>query len=466
MEGRSDGEKVAVSLDLDDTICAIASAPGGAARGIVRLSGPRAIECVRQVFAPGEPIEIAAIRRPRVVRGDVPLATLGAVPALAYLWPTARSYTRQPAAELHLPGSPPVLEAALAAACAAGARLARPGEFTLRAFLAGRLDLTQAEAVLGVIDAQSDSSLKSALAQLAGGLARPLHVLRESLLDLLAHLEAGLDFVEEDLEFITPRQLREQLAAAEQQLAAIERQMADRGEAGELPRVVLAGRPNAGKSSLLNALAGDESAIVSPAAGTTRDFVARRVELGGRACLLVDTAGLDGHAPAGEVAAHAQSASRRLVAAADLVLVCLDAARECLPEAPRDLPTSAASAPRLIVWTKCDLQPPPEPLAAAIATSSRTGLGLDRLRAAIAQRLNSAPGEGGAIAGTAARCRQSVRLALAAVERASAAASHHLGQELVAAEVRLALEELGQIVGAVYTEDLLDRVFSRFCIGK
>src|SRR5207248_7990151 len=135
---------------------------------------------------------------------------LGEVPLVLYLWPTGRSYTRQPSAELHLPGSPPILEAALAAVCQAGARLARPGEFTLRAFLAGRLDLTQAEAVLGVIEAQCRHELDAALGQLAGGLARPLTALREQLLDLLAQLEAGLDFVDEDIEFITAADLERQ----------------------------------------------------------------------------------------------------------------------------------------------------------------------------------------------------------------------------------------------------------------
>jgi len=453
-----------MTLDLDDTICAIASAAGGAARGIVRLSGPRAIECVRQVFAPAEELDFAAIRRPQVILGDVQLATLGAVAALAYLWPTMRSYTRQPAAELHLPGSPPVLEAALAAVCEWGARLARPGEFTLRAFLAGRIDLTQAEAVLGVIDAAGASALGAALAQLAGGLARPLAQLRESLLDLLAHLEAGLDFVDENIEFITAEQLCDQLAAAEQQLAAIERQMSGRGEAGELPRVVLVGLPNAGKSSLLNALAGDAAAIVSPRAGTTRDFVTRRIDLGGRTCLLVDTAGLAAEVPAEAIAANAQSAARQRAAEADLLVLCLDASREASGGASNDLPLPATSP--LIVWTKCDLKSPRQPLEGAIATSSRTGLGLNLLREAIAQRLNLAAGEGGAVVSTAARCRESLALARAALARASAAAGANLGQELIAAEVRLALDELGQVVGAVYTEDLLDRVFSRFCIGK
>ncbi|HZN33221.1 MAG TPA: GTPase [Pirellulaceae bacterium] len=441
-------------LDLDDTIAAIASAPGGAARGIVRLSGPAAIGCTLAVFQPAQPVDPAAVAAPSVFSGAVRLANLGAVPARAYLWPTARSYTRQPAAELHLIGSPPIVEAALAAICVAGARLARPGEFTLRAFLAGRIDLTQAEAVLGVIDATGQASLHTALAQLAGGLAQPLAKLRESLLDLLAHLEAGLDFVEEDIEFIAAAQLQAQLASAEEQLAQIAAQLAGRGAAGELPRVVLAGPPNAGKSSLLNALAGEGAAIVSPIAGTTRDFVARRLRIGDCECLLIDTAGLDEAIPAGELATRAAAATREQLQQADLVVHCRDALLQ---------PEADVQGPGLMAWTKCDLLAAGAALPeGGIATSSRTGQGLEKLNRAIAERLVSS----GAVASTASRCRESVRLAAAALWRASSAARAEAGQELVAAEVRLALDELGQVVGAVYTEDLLDRVFSRFCIGK
>src|SRR5205085_11342229 len=180
-----------MTFDLDDTIAAIATAPGGALRGIVRLSGPTAVAITNQWFEGQESAE--ADHLPTCRRGAMRLTgELGCVPATLYLWPTLSSYTRQPSAEFHLPGSPPLLEAALQAICQCGARLARGGEFTLRAFLAGRLDLTQAEAVLGVIDAEDRRRLNAALAQLAGGLARPLTALRQELLDLLAHLEAGL----------------------------------------------------------------------------------------------------------------------------------------------------------------------------------------------------------------------------------------------------------------------------------
>jgi tRNA modification GTPase len=215
---------------LDDTIAAISTAAGGAARGMIRLSGPSVVECLAKDFRPAAPVALAEVRAPRVIEGAFRLLDGRELPCEFYLWPGARSYTRQPVAELHTLGSPPLLDALLRAVCRAGARLAEPGEFTLRAFLAGQLDLTQAEAVLGVIDAQGEGQLQTALAQLAGGVSTPMTRLRERLLDLLAHLEAGLDFVEEDIEFISAEELEGQLAAAEDAVRHIVARMESRGE--------------------------------------------------------------------------------------------------------------------------------------------------------------------------------------------------------------------------------------------
>ena len=451
-------------MDLDDTIAAIASAPGSAVRGIVRLSGPQAIACVEHIAefpadAPTVSREHASCT-PALIHLPPPL---GAIPAIIYLWPTSRSYTRQPSAELHLPGSPPLLQAALACVCRAAARLAAPGEFTLRAFLAGRLDLTQAEAVLGVIEAQGQAELNTALGQLAGGLARPLHVLRDQLLDLLAHLEAGLDFTEEDIQFISPAELQSQLASGSAALDELAARLQSRGVAGRLPRVVLIGQPNAGKSSLLNALAGQSAAIVSDLPGTTRDFVAQRVQLHGREILLIDTAGLS-NASGDQIHAAAQQMSREQHAQADLTLLCIDAS--CPLTAQDETQVTARQENRIVVATKCDL-PPSAAFKAfdCIRTSSRTGLGIAELQRAMLRALDQAPAET-VVAATAHRCHESLRLAAAALQRATAAAHAAASEELIAAELRAALEELGHVVGAIYTDDLLDRIFSRFCIGK
>ena len=259
---------------LDDTIAAVATAPGGGGAGD-RAHQRGGDGCGRRAGVPAARRRaLSPARSARRIAGSAEstLAGSGAarsLPCDLYLWPTRRSFTRQPVAELHTLGSPPLLEALLRAACAAGARLAAPGEFTLRAFLAGRIDLVQAEAVLGVIDARDRRQLDVALAQMAGGLTRPLQNLRGDLLDLLADLEAGLDFAEEDIHFITPDDLQWRLAAAADQVARLIEQLRGRDQSAVEPRVVLVGWPNSGKSSLFNALCEGAGALVSAEPGTT-----------------------------------------------------------------------------------------------------------------------------------------------------------------------------------------------------
>jgi tRNA modification GTPase len=453
-----------MTFDLDDTIAAIGSAPGSGLRGIVRLSGPQVVEIVGQLFQADDETPISHLRTAACRRGFVVLPrNLGLVPATLYLWPTTSSYTGQKSAELHLSGSPPLLDAALEAICQAGARLARPGEFTMRSFLAGRLDLTQAEAVLGVIDAENRQQLYAALSQLAGGLAKPLAVLRGQLLDLLAHLEAGLDFTDEDIEFISVGELQRQLSDIAAAIKEIADQMRSRGHAGQLPRVVLCGEPNVGKSSLLNALAGEEAAIVSDIPGTTRDFVTRRAKFGDCECLITDTAGMTTGGHDNELDAAAQAATREQIQQSDLVLECVDASQSLKMTPARDLGSFPANR-RLVVWTKCDLWHAMSTAGdcAAIETSSRTGAGIDDLRRAVAAALADRPADASTVIGTAERCKESLRRAAESIERAQATTS----EELIAAELRIALDELGLVAGETYTDDILDRIFSRFCIGK
>ncbi|HRX80126.1 MAG TPA: 50S ribosome-binding GTPase, partial [Pirellulaceae bacterium] len=347
--------------------------------------------------------------------------------------------------------------------CKDGARLAQPGEFTMRAFLAGRLDLTQAEAVLGVIDATSQHDLDVALSQLAGGLAAPLHELRDRLLNMLAHLEAGLDFVEEDIEFIERDELVQGIDEASTIVEAVQRQLQTRTEVDDAPLVVLVGSPNVGKSSLLNALVADSAAIVSDVSGTTRDYVARRMMLGDREITLVDTAGVEMCMELNGIPFASQAMTHSKHDEAALVLFCVDATRpmnewersECLRE---------IRVPRLIVVTKADAETCSHFEGESIKTSSVSGLGMTELCEAIYDRL--ADDSCNAVTSTALRCHESLRLARASLDQAKIAATDSLGEELVAAELRIVLEELGNVVGAVYTDDILDRIFSRFCIGK
>lgn len=456
---------------LDDTIAAIASPPGGAARGIVRLSGPNVWACLVDCFAAEPAVDFTKLTTASALSGRMRVEGWASdLPCHVLLWPDERSYTGQPVAEIHTIGSPPVLEAALRMVCRAGARLAEPGEFTLRAFLSGRIDLTQAEAVLGVIDAAGPEELDTALTQLAGGLARPLHRLREQLVELLAHLEAGLDFPEEDLPFITREELDRSLAEAADAVERVAAQLTARNTSSPVLHAVLLGRPNAGKSSLFNALAGG-IALVSSQPGTTRDYLVAEVDLAGLKCQLVDTAGIEPTAE--EVGIATQSMTASQARNAWLRLVCVDATR---PLDDWDRQQLAQNSDRqVIVLTKIDAEAVSTDAASAslllrakegsmlVRTSAATGAGLDDLRRALRSAAEAGTAASlGAVAGTAARCRESLRLAAQCLAQAREA----MGEELAALEIRTALDELGAVVGAVYTDDLLHRVFSRFCVGK
>jgi tRNA modification GTPase len=452
--------------EIDETIVAVASAPGPSMRGIVRACGPKVIECIEPHFRPREPgCVLSEVPSARRIDGALHLRALRQPLDVAlFLWPKSRSFTRQPTVELHTSGSPPLLAGVADLLCASGARYANPGEFTLRAFLAGRLDLTQAEAVLGVIDAVERRQLDVALAQMAGGLARPLNSLRDTLVDLLAHLEAGLDFVDEDIEFVTSSQLEKQLGEARDAVRALAAQIASRSLADHAVRVVLFGRPNEGKSSLFNALLGQGHAIVSDVAGTTRDWLCGRLELDGVSCELIDTAGLDETAILHEIDRAAQASTVERQQQAHVAVHCVDATQAATDPSHSD--ESSIAVRHVTVWTKSDLVSIP-PVREGIATSAITGLGLEALRKRLREVvLDARSNDCDVVAGTADRVRPLLHSAGEALEQAWEMARCRGGEELVAAELRLALDALGEIVGTVYADDILDRIFSRFCIGK
>lgn len=446
------------AFGTDDTIAAIASPAGPAARGIVRLTGPRALVVAMDTFVPDDP-RTDPVRQPTRLPGRLRVDGLRPeLPATLLLWPGTRSYTGQPSVEVHTVGAPPLLQLVLSHLLARGARLANPGEFTLRAFLSGRIDLTRAEAVLGVIDASSAAQVQVALKQLAGGLSGPIASLRDRLLDVVAHLEAGLDFDEEDdVDPLARAALAAELHDAAQVVADLSSRLSSRDRPEGRPRVVLAGPPNAGKSRLFNALLGAERALVSPIAGTTRDYLVAPCDCEGLVVDLIDTAGAEEARDAVESAAQLRRASQ--IEVADLVLSCLAA-----DSAPfeRSKPLASGGPPRLEVATRCDLAAAP---AGYLATSAVTGDGLDALRRAIAGVLER-PGDGDAVASTSARCRGSLADAAVALSGAADAVESGAGDELVAVDLRQALDDLGRVVGEVVTDDILDRIFSRFCIGK
>jgi tRNA modification GTPase len=442
--------------DPQDTIVALASAPGSGARAIVRLSGPSALGCVSPFFTTSEPI---LSNRRRYYAGHLQLTSVTAVlPADLYIWPGPRSYTGQEIVELHTISCPPLVDLLIGQLLNAGARAAQPGEFTLRAFLAGKLDLTRAEAVLGVIEAGNRTELKQALAQLAGGVTRPLEGLREDLVNLLADIEAGLDFSEEDIHFVGQDEMLKRLAKGLAQLVLLRKQLDARAVEDRPFRVVLAGQPNAGKSSLFNALGGSPAALVSAEPGTTRDYLVRHLDLGGVTIELVDTAGWQ--SATSTIEAQAQTLGKQQAEDADLLLLCLDVDK---PADEQEQELLARQGPPIVipVTTKCDLgTPPPERLA----TSAVTGAGLEDLRASLAEyaQKHAQP----ALAPSLSRCRHHVEACLERLRQAHDIVLNEDPAELLALELRGALDELGAMIGAVYTDDLLDRIFSRFCIGK
>jgi tRNA modification GTPase len=441
---------IELKMHPDDTIVALATAPGPGLRAILRLSGPKAFEVATAYFESDVPPK----HERRRFEGQIRIPDIHSpLPADLLVFPAPHSYTGQDVVEIHTLSSPPLIDRLLATLMANGVRAARPGEFTLRAFLGGKLDLTEAEAILGVIEATDDDQLRTALAQLAGNLSRPLDGLRDDLLNLLADIEAAMDFAEEDITFVGREDLLIRLAKALAQMTLVRRQLDSREQSETAFRAVLVGRPNAGKSRLFNVLTGGK-AIVSAEPGTTRDYLIGRIDIDGVVIELLDTAGRQ--PPRGAIDAEAQTLGRDQATAAELVLVCVPSETELSPDDRTNLERGG-----IWVATMCDRAPAPP---SALGTSALTGLGLDQLRSMLAERARTRREP--PLAPSLSRCRHHVEKSLTHLRNAHNAVLFDDPAEILALELRAALEELGALVGAVYTDDLLDRIFSRFCIGK
>ena len=429
---------------IRDTIAAIATPAGRGGIGVVRVSGPEVPRIARQI--------LGRLPEPR-------LATFGVFAqvdeGIALYFPAPHSYTGEPVLELQGHGGPVVMQALLAACLDAGARLAEPGEFTRRAYLEGKLDLAQAEAVADLIDAASGEAARSALRSLSGEFSAAIGALQAQLIELRALTEATLDFPEEELDALHRDDAAARLVQVQQALADV----LARSRQGSLLRsgihVVLAGRPNVGKSSLLNRLAGEERAIVTPQPGTTRDALREPIQIEGVPLVVVDTAGL--RVASDMVERLGIERTQRELERADIVLAVFDATRG--KDALENLPAGVRCVE---VYNKVDLAPGFVPPAGALALSAKTGEGIERLRQALLEAMGwSATGE-------------SVYLArerhLRALERArthlEAAGRDVRRWEFFAEELRLAHVALGTITGEFSADDLLGEIFTRFCIGK
>jgi tRNA modification GTPase len=446
----------------DDTIVAIATPAGRGGIGVVRVSGPGALEIAFSLSDIRRALEPRHATLSRIVANGAAVDR-----AVLTFFPAPHSYTGEDVLEISAHGSPVLLETIVRASVQAGARLAEPGEFTFRAYLRGRIDLVQAEAVRDLVDAVTPLQARAAFDQLEGTLTTRIAAIDAALFDVSARLEASLDFADEGYHFIDPSAAAVEIEAIGGSIDAL---LADAGR-GRLVRdgaqVVIVGRPNTGKSSLFNRLAGAARAIVTDVAGTTRDLVTEVVDLDGIAVTLVDTAGLrTAAADVVEREGIARADAARQVA--DLVVVVLDGSAP-LTHDDRDLMSKTEGAPRVIVQNKSDLAAawlPSEIAVRLVPVSARTGSGVAELSAAIVAALSGGERLRDTPALTNIRHVEVLTRARAALARAAVAAAAGTPEEFVAADVGEARAHLEEVTGARTADDVLSAIFSRFCIGK
>jgi tRNA modification GTPase len=463
-----------VTPKLDDTIAAIATPLGEGGLGVIRLSGPAAVPVARMTFRDrhGHVLEQFPAHRVRLGYMIDPCTGAKLDEVLITYMPAPRSYTREDVMEISAHGGMGVLAQILAGLVRAGARLAEPGEFTKRAFLNGRLDLTQAEAVIDLIHAQTEASQRLALAQLEGQLSQRIHGLRDELLEVLAYVEGAMEFPEDDLDLLPWAHLLAKMQDVQARMANLLATFHTGRVLRDGLQVVIVGRPNVGKSSLFNALLAANRAIVTPIPGTTRDLLEEVVNLRGIPFRLVDTAGLR---TSGDVIEQEGIArARASLEMADLVLLVLDNS-EPLQAADEEALAAVQGKPTQVVLNKADLPTALDwrevegqvPNGRVVAVSCKEARGLDALIAAMVRLVMQGaegPREGAML--TKLRHWEALQHAGDAVNRALQGMEAGLSGEFIALDLREGLEWLGEIVGLNYTEDLLDKIFSEFCIGK
>lgn len=450
-------------MELKDTIVAISTAAGPAALAMVRISGGRAAAIADKIFqgkTPPSRMPTHTLQHGRIhsQRGQV-------IDEVVLAWLQApHSFTGEDTVEITCHGGNVAAPAVVEIAVLAGARQARPGEFTLRAFLNGKMDLSQAEAVCDVISASTQAAAKAALERLAGGLSKKIRDIRDGLLDVLAQLEAMVDFPEDDLPQPVFREILGTVSEAQQRVDML----LDTSRTAQLlkdgAQVVIAGRPNTGKSSLFNLLLREERAIVTEHPGTTRDVLEGWIEIRGIPVRLFDTAGL--RKTIDRIEVEGVDRARGRVAQADLVLLVIDGSRP-----PRDedkaLLDQTKELARLVVLNKSDLKPAFAAQAGWIKLSALTGHGLPGLEEAVLSALTGGRGvDAGAASAANGRQVAALREARQRLDCAVSGVKEKHSYELVADDVRAAVDALGQITGETIGDELLERIFSRFCIGK
>jgi tRNA modification GTPase len=470
---------MAGSETITDTIAAVSTPPGRGGIGIVRLSGPLAASIAAQLVRLHQPLEHGRARLADVLDENSGNAAARIDEAVVTFFGAPHSYTAEDLVEIAAHGSPVVLELLLGRAVKLGARLAEPGEFTQRAFLAGKLDLTQAEAVRDLIEAQTLTQARLAASQMGGALSRRVGPVKQSLVELIALLEAGIDFAEDDVELTTQTEIASRIDALTPPLAALNASFACGRIVHDGLTLAIVGRPNVGKSSLFNCLVERERAIVTATPGTTRDTVTERISLDGIPLELVDTAGLretrdeglgDGLEEAEQLGILR---SREALADAALVVIVLDATRP-LNDEERRLLAAVEGRPALVAVNKSDLvwdlpeadRPLPDcgdlPV---LATSALTGEGIPALRERILElATGGAAAEPGML--TSLRHQQAIVAALAALADAAQANAASIPHEMILLDLYRALWALDSLTGQTTPDDILNLIFSTFCIGK
>lgn len=464
-------------MNLDDTIVAIATPPGRGGIGVVRLSGPLAREIALPMLRTKHPLEPGRAIFCELMEPDV--AAEGADEASAATrseridevvvtyFPKPHSYTTDDVIEISAHGSPVVLRHIVELCVAAGARLAEPGEFTSRAFLNGRIDLTQAEAVRDLIESQTVYQAKVAAQQLDGTLSRRLKPIKDKLVHLIAQLEAGIDFAEDDISVLPDAVILEHIGEVQAPLEQLRASFSFGKIVHEGLTLAIVGRPNVGKSSLFNRLVERERAIVTATPGTTRDLVTETVAIGGIPVRLVDTAGI--RPSLDEAESIGIQKSIEALADADLVLVILDASQDEAAE-DSELIAQASVRPTIVIKNKIDMKIRGQKLgdrAPDVRTSAVTGEGVAELRAEILQHIrgkNGAEIEQGFL--TNVRHRGLIEDSLNALEAAKKAVDQKIPHEMLLLDLYNALRPLDAITGATTTDDILNLIFSTFCIGK
>ena len=452
------------------TIAAVATGLPGAI-GILRLSGPEAVTIAAQAFRAADGKTLGEHPPRKLVYGSLIDSRGKTIDQIVCTYSRGpASYTGEDTAELQCHGSPLVLQMGLETLFALGARQALPGEFTQRAFLNGRLDLTQAEAVVDLIDAQSREGVYQSAGQLAGALSRRVEGIYTGLVDLMAHFHAVLDYPDEDID---PFKEEQMIGSMDRAAAELEALLAThrRGESlvGGLPCAIV-GRPNAGKSSLLNALVGYDRAIVTDIPGTTRDTVEERVRLGGALLRLVDTAGLRDSAD--PIERMGVERSRTAMEQAALILFLCDRSVPFTQEDEQILEQAMDCAPTILVWNKSDLPSASVPFLnlpesmPVVEVSARTGQGLDELERAVASLAPGREGTDSEALLTNARQAEAARRALESVGLARQGLQAGYTPDAVLVDVENALSALGELTGRAVREDITKRIFERFCVGK